>query len=131
MALVDLLPLVGGLLAGVPVVIIAAFHSLPALIVTLVVFLVYQQIENHMLNPVIMSRTVRLNPLWVLLAVLVGGHPGRPDRQRRSGAFVGRPHRHPGRAGPSRWSCGRSAAGPRHGWFEPTGGHPRDAATVP
>ena len=29
-ALVDLLPLVGGLLAGVPVVIIAAFHSVPA-----------------------------------------------------------------------------------------------------
>ncbi len=75
-ALVDLLPLVGGLLAGVPVVIIAAFHSVPALIVTLVVFLVYQQIENHILNPVIMSKTVRLNPLWVLLAVLVGATLG-------------------------------------------------------
>jgi len=75
-ALVDLLPLVGGLLAGVPVVIIAAFHSLPAFVVTAVVFLVYQQIENHFLNPVIMSRTVRLNPLWVLLAVLVGATLG-------------------------------------------------------
>jgi len=75
-ALVDLLPLVGGLLAGVPVVIIAAFHSVPALIVTAVVFLVYQQVENHFLNPVIMSRTVRLNPLWVLLAVLVGATLG-------------------------------------------------------
>jgi predicted PurR-regulated permease PerM len=75
-ALVDLLPLIGGLLAGVPVVIIAAFHSVPALIVTLVVFLVYQQIENHLLNPVIMSKTVRLNPLWVLLAVLVGATLG-------------------------------------------------------
>jgi predicted PurR-regulated permease PerM len=75
-ALVDLLPLVGGLLAGVPVVIIAAFHSVPALIVTLVVFLVYQQVENHVLNPVIMSKTVRLNPLWVLLAVLVGATLG-------------------------------------------------------
>ena len=75
-ALVDLLPLIGGLLAGVPVVIIAAFHSVPALIVTLVVFLVYQQIENHILNPVIMSKTVRLNPLWVLLAVLVGATLG-------------------------------------------------------
>ena len=35
-------------------------------------FLVYTQIENHILNPVIMSRTVKISPLLVLLAVLVG-----------------------------------------------------------
>src|SRR5580704_6069923 len=75
-ALVDLLPLVGGLLAGVPVVVIAAIHSVPAGITMLIVFLVYQQIENHVLNPVIMSRTVRLNPFWVLVAVLVGATLG-------------------------------------------------------
>jgi predicted PurR-regulated permease PerM len=75
-ALVDLLPLVGGLLAGVPVVIIAAIHSVPAGIVMLIVFLAYQQVENHILNPVIMSRTVRLNPFWVLIAVLVGASLG-------------------------------------------------------
>jgi predicted PurR-regulated permease PerM len=75
-AMVDLLPLVGGLLAGVPVVVIAAIHSVPAGIVMLVVFLVYQQIENHILNPVIMSKTVRLNPFWVLIAVLVGASLG-------------------------------------------------------
>ncbi len=75
-ALVDLLPLVGGLLAGVPVVIIAVIHSVPAGIVMLVVFLGYQQVENHVLNPIIMSRTVRLNPFWVLVAVLVGATLG-------------------------------------------------------
>jgi predicted PurR-regulated permease PerM len=75
-ALVDLLPLVGGLLAGVPVVVIAAIHSVPAGIVMLVIFLAYQQVENHALNPVIMSRTVRLNPFWVLLAVLIGATLG-------------------------------------------------------
>ena len=75
-ALVDLLPLVGGLLAGVPVVVIAAIHSVPAGIVMLIVFLVYQQIENHVLNPMIMSKTVRLNPFWVLLAVLIGATLG-------------------------------------------------------
>ena len=69
---VDFLPLVGGLLAGVPTVAVAFLHSLPAGIVTLAVFLIYQQIENHILNPIVMSRTVRLNPLWVLLAILVG-----------------------------------------------------------
>jgi predicted PurR-regulated permease PerM len=75
-ALVDLLPLVGGLLAGVPVVVIAAIHSVPAGITMLIVFLVYQQIENHILNPVIMSKTVRLNPFWVLISVLVGATIG-------------------------------------------------------
>ncbi len=75
-ALVDLLPLVGGLLAGVPVVVIAAIHSVPAGIVMLIVFLAYQQVENHVLNPVIMSKTVRLNPFWVLIAVLVGATLG-------------------------------------------------------
>jgi predicted PurR-regulated permease PerM len=75
-ALVDLLPLVGGLLAGVPVVVIAAIHSVPAGITMLVVFLVYQQVENHILNPIIMSKTVQLNPFWVLIAVLVGAALG-------------------------------------------------------
>jgi predicted PurR-regulated permease PerM len=75
-ALVDLLPLVGGLLAGVPVVVIAAIHSVPAGIVMLIVFLAYQQVENHVLNPAIMSKTVRLNPFWVLVAVLVGAALG-------------------------------------------------------
>jgi predicted PurR-regulated permease PerM len=75
-ALVDLLPLVGGLLAGIPVVVIAAIHSVPAGITMLIVFLVYQQVENHVLNPVIMSRTVQLNPFWVLIAVLVGAALG-------------------------------------------------------
>jgi len=75
-ALVDLLPLVGGLLAGLPVVIIAAVHSVPAGIVMLAVFIVYQQLENHVLNPIVMSKTVQLNPFWVLVAVLVGATLG-------------------------------------------------------
>jgi predicted PurR-regulated permease PerM len=93
-ALVDLLPLIGGLLAGVPVVVIAAIHSVPAGIVMLVVFLVYQQVENHLLNPVIMSRTVRLNPFWVLLAVLVGAALGGKiggDLGTFVGALIGIP----------------------------------------
>jgi predicted PurR-regulated permease PerM len=75
-ALVDFLPEIGGALAGIPTVIFAAFHSLTAGIVTLVVFLIYTQVENHVLNPVIMSKTVRINPLLVLMAVLVGAELG-------------------------------------------------------
>jgi predicted PurR-regulated permease PerM len=75
-ALVDFLPMIGGALAGIPTVLFAAVHSLTAGIVTLVVFLVYTQVENHVLNPVIMSKTVRISPLLVLIAVLVGASLG-------------------------------------------------------
>src|SRR5580698_5520614 len=71
-ALVDFLPMVGGALAGIPTVLFAVGHSLTAGIVTAAAFLIYQQIENHVLNPVIMSRTANVNPLLVLLSVLIG-----------------------------------------------------------
>jgi predicted PurR-regulated permease PerM len=71
-ALVDFLPMVGGALAGIPTVLFALGHSLTAGIVTATAFIAYQQIENHVLNPVVMSRTVKVNPLLVLLSLLVG-----------------------------------------------------------
>ncbi len=75
-ALVDFLPMIGGALAGIPTVLFALAHSLTAGIVTLVVFLAYTQIENHILNPVVMSRTVSVSPLLVLLSILVGASLG-------------------------------------------------------
>jgi predicted PurR-regulated permease PerM len=75
-ALVDFLPMIGGALAGIPTVLFAFTHSTTAGFVTLVVFLVYTQVENHILNPVIMSKTVRISPLLVLIAVLVGASLG-------------------------------------------------------
>jgi predicted PurR-regulated permease PerM len=75
-ALVDFLPMIGGALAGIPVVLFAAAQSVTAGVVTLIVFLVYTQVENHVLNPVIMSKTVRISPLLVLVSVLVGASVG-------------------------------------------------------
>jgi predicted PurR-regulated permease PerM len=76
-ALVDFLPMIGGALAGIPVVIFALFtKGVGGGIITLVVFLVYTQFENHVLNPVIMSKTVRISPLLVLTSVLVAASLG-------------------------------------------------------
>ena len=76
-ALVDFLPMIGGALAGIPTVLFAFFaKGFTAGLVTLIVFLAYTQIENHVLNPVIMSRTVKISPLLVLIAVLVGASLG-------------------------------------------------------
>jgi predicted PurR-regulated permease PerM len=75
-ALLDFLPMVGGALAGIPTALFTLAHSLSAFIVFAVVFLTYTQIENHVLNPIVMSRTVRINPLLVLIAILVGANIG-------------------------------------------------------
>jgi predicted PurR-regulated permease PerM len=75
-ALVDFLPMIGGALAGIPTILFAFFQSTTAGIVTLIVFLVYTQLENHVLNPVVMSKTVRISPLLVLVAVLVAASVG-------------------------------------------------------
>jgi predicted PurR-regulated permease PerM len=74
--LVDFLPMVGGALAGIPTVLFAFTQGVTPGVVTLVVFLVYTQVENHILNPVVMSKTVKINPLLVLIAVLVGASLG-------------------------------------------------------
>jgi predicted PurR-regulated permease PerM len=74
--LVDFIPVVGGALAGIPTVLFAASHSLSAGITTFIVFAVYTLVENHVLNPVVMSRTVRVNPLLVLLSILIGASIG-------------------------------------------------------
>jgi predicted PurR-regulated permease PerM len=70
--LVDFLPMIGGALAGIPTVLFALGHSLTAGIVTAAAFIIYQEIENHVLNPVVMSRTANVNPLLVLLSLLIG-----------------------------------------------------------
>jgi predicted PurR-regulated permease PerM len=75
-ALVAMIPLVGGLIAGLPTVILAFLHSPTAGVATFIVFVGFQLVENHFLYPVVMSRTVRMNPLWVLLSVLIGANLG-------------------------------------------------------
>jgi predicted PurR-regulated permease PerM len=71
-AFADLLPLVGATVGAVPAVFVAFLQSPGLGIATLIFFVVYQQFENHVLQTTIMARTVKLNPLGVLLAVLVG-----------------------------------------------------------
>jgi predicted PurR-regulated permease PerM len=71
-AVLDLIPLAGATIAGIVVVGVSFLHSIPAGIVVAVFIVVYQQLENHFLQPVIYGRTVQLSPLAVLISVLVG-----------------------------------------------------------
>jgi predicted PurR-regulated permease PerM len=70
--LLDLIPLVGATLAAIIVAAVAFLHSLVAGIVVIVFFIVYQQIENHVLQPLVYHRTVALSPLAILVSVLIG-----------------------------------------------------------
>jgi predicted PurR-regulated permease PerM len=71
-AILDLIPLAGATIAAIIVSAVAFLHSIPAGIVVLVFFILYQQFENHVLQPFVYGRTVQISPLAVLVAVLIG-----------------------------------------------------------
>lgn len=72
--LFDLIPLVGSTIAGAVVAIVAAVAGFPGKLIIWVVFLViYQQVENNVIQPVVYRRTVQIHPLVVIVAVLIGG----------------------------------------------------------
>jgi predicted PurR-regulated permease PerM len=68
----DLIPLVGATVGAIPTIAFAFLHSVPAGVIATIFFILYQQFENHVLQVTIMSRTVKVNPLGVLVSVLVG-----------------------------------------------------------
>jgi predicted PurR-regulated permease PerM len=72
-ALLDLIPLAGATIAAIILVLvaIAASGTTDAIIVA-IFFIVYQQIENHVIQPLVYGRTVQLSPLAVLVSVLIG-----------------------------------------------------------
>ena len=71
-AILDLIPLAGATIAAVVVSTVGFLDSITAGIVLVVFFVVYQQVENHFLQPMVYSRTVQLSPLVILIAVLMG-----------------------------------------------------------
>jgi predicted PurR-regulated permease PerM len=74
MGVFDLVPLVGATIGAVAAIGVAfATQGVTAGVVMIVVNVVYQQIENHILQPLVYRRTVQLSAFLVLVAVLLGG----------------------------------------------------------
>jgi predicted PurR-regulated permease PerM len=68
------LPLVGILVAGaLAIVITLATKGVIAAVILLAVFLLENQIESHLLQPLVVGRIVRLHPLAIILVLAVGG----------------------------------------------------------
>ena len=71
-AITNPIPQVGGFLGGAVFVTLALTQGGLVGVVALAIFLVYQQLENHVLQPVIIGRAVRLSPPATMVAALVG-----------------------------------------------------------
>jgi putative heme transporter len=76
----NLIPQIGGFLGGSFFVLVAFAHSPTAAAIALAEFLVYQQLENHVIQPTIVGEAVNLSPPTTMIAALVGasaaGVPG-------------------------------------------------------
>lgn len=71
-AILDLVPLAGATVAAIIVTLVALTVSPTTAIIVGGFFIVYQQLENHLLQPLVYGRTVQLSPLAILLSVLIG-----------------------------------------------------------
>ena len=87
-AILDLVPLIGFTVGGILVAIVAALHDFPtALIVWVALFLVYQQLQDRVIQPIFYKSAVRIQPAVAVLVVLAG----RPARRHPRGALLAIP----------------------------------------
>ena len=71
--ILDLIPNIGATTAGIIIGIVALSVSVQALIVFLIVIVVYQQIENYILQPTIIGKAAEVSGFTVLVSVLAFG----------------------------------------------------------
>jgi predicted PurR-regulated permease PerM len=70
----ELIPYVGPAIGAFPPVVIAALSSHPLDAVWLIIaFVVLQQLEGHVVAPQVFGQALRINPLLVIFALLLGG----------------------------------------------------------
>lgn len=73
-AIADLIPMVGAMLGALVCTVVAAIALGPVKgAITLAFFLAYQQIENYVIQPRVMTKTVDISPATVILAAMAGG----------------------------------------------------------
>ena len=70
----DLIPYIGPYIGGAAAVIVG-FSQNPIIgIITLIVATIVQLIENYVLQPVVMSKTMQLHPVTIIIGLLIFGH---------------------------------------------------------
>ena len=71
-ALWDLVPQIGGAAGGIPFVLLALTHGAATGAIVAVIFIIYLQLENHVLQPLLVGRAVHLSPPATMTAALIG-----------------------------------------------------------
>jgi predicted PurR-regulated permease PerM len=72
-AIFDLVPLIGFTIGGVLVAIVAALNGFPeTLLIWLALFLIYQQVQDRVIQPIFYKNAVRIHPVIAIVAVLAG-----------------------------------------------------------
>lgn len=67
-----LIPMVGHFIGASIATAVALFHSIPAAIIVLAYYILYQQIENYVVQPRVQANTTNMSPLLVFLSVIIG-----------------------------------------------------------
>lgn len=70
------IPYFGGLITNIIAVITASVVSTPVFIGTLIICLIFPQIDGYVISPKIYGKTNNINPLWTIFAVMIGGSIG-------------------------------------------------------
>lgn len=70
--LVEIIPTAGPIIAAIPGIALGLSESLIKGLIVLMVYILIQQIENHILAPLLLGRTVRLHPIVIIVSLLLG-----------------------------------------------------------
>ncbi|PJE62305.1 hypothetical protein COU87_00045 [Candidatus Roizmanbacteria bacterium CG10_big_fil_rev_8_21_14_0_10_39_12] len=74
--LLEVVPNIGPVISAVPAIIIGFSQNYFAGFSTMVLYVIVQQLENTLIVPMVMKRAVGLNPVFTLVALLLGGRVG-------------------------------------------------------
>ncbi len=70
--LLEIVPIAGPVLAAIPAIILASLQSPGLGVGTFIFYAVVQQLENHLLMPLILGKSTGLHPVTVIIALLIG-----------------------------------------------------------
>jgi len=71
-AILELVPIVGPILAAIPATLIAFLQSPFLALMVIILYVVVQQLESHLIVPLVMKSTIGISPIVVIISLLVG-----------------------------------------------------------
>ncbi|HEX5447717.1 MAG TPA: AI-2E family transporter [Candidatus Saccharimonadales bacterium] len=70
--MVEIIPTAGPIIAAIPAIVLGLSFSLLKGVLVTIIYIIIQQIESHILSPLLLGKTVRLHPIIIILSLLLG-----------------------------------------------------------